>query len=255
MNLRVLIAEDEPLGRDRLRRFLESEEGTEIVAEVVTGTEAVLAIRREAPDVVFLDVKMPELDGFGVLASLDAAQLPAIIFVTAHDEFAVRAFEAHAVDYLLKPFDRERFQTALERARQRLRREGNGRGDSSLAQVMTILGAAPARLERITIRSHGRIAIVQTAEIDWMTAAGNYVELHVGKAAHLVRMTIRDLTAQLPQHMFVQISRSQVVNVERIKEVRPRSHGDYLVLLRDGTRLAGTRNYRDNLARIVGKPG
>ncbi len=246
MKLRVLIADDESLSRERLRQFLRAEPRIEIVAECASGKETVNAIRENSPDLVFLDVKMPELDGFGVLEALSGTRLPAIIFVTAHDQFAVRAFEEHAVDYLLKPFDQQRFQTALQRARKRLQ------NTSSLSDLLTRFAARRKPLERVTVRSGDRIKLVNVAEIDWISAADNYVEMHVGKTVHLLRMTITALAQQLPQNQFVRISRSALVNSECIKEIRCKAHGDYVVHLHNGARLTGTRTYRRNLAGLLG---
>jgi two-component system LytT family response regulator len=254
MNLRILIADDEPLGRERLRQLLRTEPRTEIVAECISGVEAVNTIRQRSPDLVFLDVKMPDLDGFGVLESLSGARMPAVIFVTAYDQFAVRAFEAHAVDYLLKPFDRERLQIALRRARERLQRTPEHRSDQPLSEVLVSLETRLKRLERLTIKSQGRLSIVNTIDIDWIRAADNYAELHVGNTSHFLRMTLSALAERLPPNRFARISRSHLVNLERIKEIRSKSHGDFVVFLRDGTRLPGTRNYRHNLAGFLGKP-
>jgi len=254
MKLRVVIADDEPLSRLRLRRFVRAEPGTELVAECITGMEAVNVIREKSPDLVFLDVKMPELDGFGVVEAFNGACPPAIIFVTAYDQFAVRAFEANAVDYLLKPFDRGRFQTALRRACERLQRGVSHQNNASLLNLLADVRPRVKHLERVTIKSDGRISVVKTAEIDWVCAADNYVELHLGNTTHLLRMTIAALASQLSPNCFARISRSHLVNLDRIKEIRPKSHGDYLILLRNGTALPGTRNYRQNLARILGRP-
>jgi two-component system, LytTR family, response regulator len=202
---------------------------------------------------VFLDVRLPELDGFGVIEGLSGAHLPVIIFITAHDRFALRAFEVHAADYLLKPFDRERFQTALQRARQRLQGNPIARNHQSISEVLAAFETRAKPLERLTIKSQGRISFVATAEIDWICAADNYVELHVGKATHLLRTSINALADQLPKNQFVRISRSKLVNSDRIKEMRSKPHGDYLLLLHDGTHLSGSRTYRQNLAPLLGK--
>lgn len=252
MNLKVVIVEDEPLGRERLRGFLEKEASIQIVAECQTGNEAVDAIRRLTPDLVFLDIRMPGLDGFGVIEAL-GRELPVIIFVTAHDQFARQAFEVEAADYLLKPFDRERFQTALARGRQRVRQkrpEGSGpksRGDSEKPEEEL--------LDRITIKTNGRLLLVKTAEIDWIGSAHNYVELHVGKAAYLLRTTITRLEAKLSRKQFIQVSRSLLVNLDRIAEIRSRQHGDYLVVLKDQTKLNGSRNFREGLERLSSRGG
>lgn len=254
MNIRVLIADDEPLCRQRLRQFLRTEPKNEIVGECTNGTEAVKAIREHSPDLVFLDVKMPELDGFGVLESLGGIRLPAIVFVTAYDQFALRAFETHAVDYLLKPLDRGRLQMALRRVRERLQRDLSPADDPTLLILLKTIGSRRPLLERVTIRSDGRITVLKTSEIDWICAADNYVELHVGKAVHLLRTTITALASQLPQNRFVQTSRSLLVNVDRIKEIRPKAHGDYSIILRDGTSLPGSRNHRRQLERLLINP-
>ncbi|HKX62536.1 MAG TPA: LytTR family DNA-binding domain-containing protein [Verrucomicrobiae bacterium] len=253
MKLRVVIADDEPLGRERLRLFLQTEPHAEIVAECRNGIEAVEAIRKTSPDLVFLDVKMPELDGFGVLEALADIPLPAIVFVTAYDQFAVRAFEANAVDYLLKPFDRERFEMAFRRAHQRLQhrpKKPTQTKNHLLSDVLASLQANPTRLERLTVKSGKRITIVKTADIDWLRAADNYTELHVGNATHLLRLTIGALAAQLPTQ-FVRISRSILVNLTRIAEIRSKSHGDCLVILEDGTQLTASRSHRPNLLRLL----
>jgi two-component system LytT family response regulator len=252
MKLRVLIADDEPLSRQRLRQFVRAEPGVELVAECVNGMEAVKIIREKSPDLAFLDVKMPELDGFGVVEALNGTG-PVIIFVTAYDRFAVQAFEANAVDYLLKPFDRERFRTALRRACERLRRVGSDQHNPALLKLLTDAGKRPKPLERLTFKSDGRICVVKTADIAWIGGADNYVELHTGTRTHLLRTTITALAGQLSPDRFVRISRSHLVNLEHIKEMRPKSHGDFLILLHNGTTLPGTRNYRHNLAQVVGK--
>jgi two-component system LytT family response regulator len=251
MKLRILIVDDEPLSRQRLRRFVRAESGTELVAECANGMEAVDVIHEKSPDLVFLDVKMPELDGFGVVEALNGACPPAIIFVTGYDQFAVRAFETNAVDYLLKPFDRERFQAALRRARERLQR-GSDQHNPALLKLLTDAGKRAKPPDRLAIKSEGRISVVKTADINWIGAADNYVELHTGNGTHMLRTTINALAAQLSPDGFVRISRSHLVNLERVKELRLKTHGDYLIVLHNGTILPGTRNYRHNLARVVG---
>jgi len=241
MKLRVLIAEDEPLSREHLRSLLESDPQVQIVAECSTGKEALEAIEQTHPDVLLLDVRLPELDGFGVISGLAKGDRPAVIFVTGSESFALRAFESEVADYLLKPFDRERLQTALRRARERLPspREPDKRSEF----------VKP--LERLTIKSQGRIAIVKAADVDWISAADNYVEIHVGKASHLMRTTITALLVRLPQQLFGRISRSVLVNIERVKEIHPQTHGDYVVVLNNGTRLRGSRKYRADLAEML----
>ena len=247
MSLRVLIADDEQLSRERLKRFLRTEPGTELVAECASGAEALSAIREKAPDLAFLDVRMPELDGFDVIKSLDGVRLPAIVFVTAYDQFALRAFEIDAVDYLLKPFDRHRFQTAVRRARQRLR-AATQPGTASLGELTPELAVTH---DRIAVKSSGRILLIRTSEIDWISAADNYVELHVGNKVHLLRMTISAVTQRLGAERFSRISRSLLVNVNAIKEIHSKSHGDYFVVLNNGVSLPGSRNYRGPLRKLL----
>ena len=249
--LRVLIADDELLCREQMRRFLRAEPGTEVIAECVSGVEAVNAIREDSPDLVFLDVKMPELDGFGVIEALKGTRLPVIIFVTAYDQFALRAFGINAVDYLLKPFDRARLQIALRRARQRLQQESPEQTNPWLKDAPVDGGAHGNAMERLAIKAAGRIMVVKAAEIDWICAADNYAELHVGSKTHLLRMTITALAARLPEGRFVRISRSVLVNVDRIKEIHSKSHGDYLTHLHNGMRLRGSRKYRENLSQFL----
>jgi two-component system LytT family response regulator len=256
--IRALIVDDEPLARERVRSLLEKEVDVTIVGECANGREAIEAIERDAPDLVFLDVQMPELDGFGVLENLDETRrLPFVIFVTAYDEYAVRAFDVHALDYVLKPFDRERFRDALERARREIARAaGNGGGlDKKLLALLAELQDRKRRLERIVIRSGGRVSFLRTDEVDWIEAAGNYVELHVGKDSHLLRETMNKLESRLDPKRFLRIHRRLIVNVERIKQLEGVTHGEYLVVLKDGTRLSSSRGYREGLQKLLAGEG
>ena len=249
MKLRVVIADDERLARERLRELLEAEPGIHIVAECATGTETVLAIREERPDLVLLDVRMPEMDAFEVIRTLGNDHLPAIIFVTAHDQFALRAFEANAADYLLKPFDRDRFRKALHRGRERAKRNTQSHSAAEVIKLLAELKKPSKIARRFAIRLGERIFVVKPDEIDWIQGAGNYSELHVGSAVHLLRGTLADLEEQLSPTRFIRISRSLIVNVDRIQEIRAKSHGDYVVVLRDGKTLSATRNHREKLLR------
>jgi two-component system, LytTR family, response regulator len=248
MKVRTMIVDDEPLARERLRKFLASEADVELVAEAGNGREAVTLIREHKPDLVFLDVQMPELDGFGVLAELDSAARPAVIFVTAYDKFALKAFEVHAIDYLLKPFDKERFQTALHRAIQQLTRKEPSTIHEQLSALLTEL-RPQTQSDRIAVKTDGRVIFVKTADVDWIEAADNYVSLHVGKDSHLLRETMTTIESRLPKQ-FLRISRSTIVNTERIKELQPLFHGEYAVFLRDGTKLTLSRSYRDRLQQL-----
>jgi two-component system LytT family response regulator len=244
MPMRVLIVDDEPLGRQRLRALLEAEPDVELVAECADGRSALAAVREHKPDLMFLDVCMPEVDGFGVLEALTDDPPPGVIFVTAHDRFALRAFEAAALDYLLKPFDRERFRKALERGRAQLER---ARGADVSRQLKALLeDVRPGRkyLDRVVIKSGGRVFFLRVEEIDWIEGAGNYLKLHIGGEAHLLRETMGNLEGRLDPDRFLRIHRSTIVNIERIQELQPWFHGDYVVLLRDGTKLTLSRGYR-----------
>lgn len=249
--IRTLIVDDEPLGRERLRRLLEGDTRFKLIGECADGIAAVETIEKESPDLVFLDVQMPELDGFGVIAQLDPAKLPVIVFVTAHDHFALRAFEVHAVDYLLKPFDRERFEKALDRVSQLLEQRKSGALNQKLSALLGEIKPEPR--DRIPVKTGGRIILVKTEEIDWVEAADNYVKLHVGNDSHMARETMSALEAKLSPERFARINRSTIVNIDRIKELQPMFHGDYSVILRNGTRLSLSRNHRDKLQKLLGK--
>jgi two-component system, LytTR family, response regulator len=244
--LRAVIADDEAVARKRIRRLLATEDDITIVAECADGTEAVETIARQRPEIVFLDIQMPELDGFGVLRALDPRTLPAIVFVTAHDRYALRAFDVHAIDYLLKPFTRERFRVALDRARDRVQARGV---DANLASLAEALRKQSRYLTRVSVRAGGRIVLVDLATVDWLEAADNYVRLHCGRREHLVRETLSSLESQLDPERFARIHRSAIVQIDRILELHPTSHGDMDVVLRDRQVLALSRTYRDRLPR------
>lgn len=255
MAIRVLIVDDEPLARGKLKSLLAKEPDIEVVGEAGDGRSALDAIAKHGPDLVFLDVQMPELDGFGVLSQLPADARPAVIFVTAHDQFALKAFEVHALDYLLKPFDRERLQKALDRARLQLAAPS---GQSDLQnQISALLAgmkqpAVATAPDRIAVKTSGRILFVNTTDIDWVEAADNYVKLHVGKVEHLMRETLSSIEQRLGGAGFVRISRSVIVHPRVVRELQPLFHGDQAVILKDGTRLTLSRTHRDALDTLVG---
>jgi two-component system LytT family response regulator len=251
--VRVLVADDEPLARERLRLLLSREEGIDLVAECPNGTDAIEAIDRLQPDLVFLDVQMPGATGFEVIEAVGAERMPLVVFVTAFDQYALRAFDVHALDYLLKPFDRERFHEALVRARQQLDRRTNGDLERRLLELVQDLKPSAQRLERFVIKSGGRVFFVRSDEIDWIEAAGNYVKLHVAGEAHLFRETMNTLEAQLDPDTFFRIHRSHIVNIERVKELQPWFNGEYVVFLRNGTRLTLSRGYREKLQERIGR--
>ena len=249
-DLRVLLVDDEPLARERLRTFLSREPGVTVIGECSNGDDAVIIARQEQPDILFLDVQMPGLNGFEVLEKLQGVAQPAVVFTTAYDQYAVKAFDIHAVDYLLKPFDRERFKVALDRAvtRASARRPDDLQG--KLAAMLADLRAGAKQPERIPIKSNGRVSFVLIQDIDWVGSADNYVELHVGAHSHLIRETMNSISLRLPTEQFVRISRTSIVNLARVKELQPLFHGEYAVTLTSGARLTLSRSYRDQLPRL-----
>jgi two-component system LytT family response regulator len=251
--IRALIVDDEPLARERILDLLAADTEVGVVGECGDGLSAVAAIEHHKPDLLFLDVQMPELDGFGVLEAIDETKAPVIVFVTAYDQYALRAFEVHALDYLLKPFDRERFDKAMQRAKHQIARERAGAVNQELVALLADLKARPKPLERLVIKSAGRVFFLRAEEIDWIEAAANYVKLHVGKESHLLRETINGLAAKLDPDKFLRIHRSTIINLERVKELQPWFHGDYVVILKDGTQLTSSRNYREQLNKLLGK--
>ena len=248
MKVRTLVVDDEPLARDRLLKLLRAEPEMEVLGEAANGRDAVTLIRQTKPDLIFLDVQMPELDGFGVLAELTEEERPAVVFVTAFDKFALKAFDVHALDYLLKPFDKERFQTALRRALDHLARKQPRQIQDQLSALLSELRPAP-QSDRIAVKGDGRVVFVKASDIDWVEAADNYVSLHIGKESHMLRETMSSIEGRLPKQ-FMRISRSTIVNTERIKELQPLFHGEYTVILRDGTKLTLSRSHRDKLQQL-----
>jgi two-component system, LytTR family, response regulator len=249
---RVVVADDEPLARERLRTLLTSEPWLDLVAECQNGLEAIDVIQSLTPDLVFLDVQMPGATGFEVIEAVGAANMPAVVFVTAYDQYALRAFDVRALDYLLKPFDRERFRQALSRARQRVTSSGPGELERRLLALMQDLKQAPHRMERFVVKSGGRVYFVRTEEIDWVESAGNYVKLHVGADTHLLRETMTAIEAQLDPEAFFRIHRCHIVNIERVRELQPSFNGEYVVFLRNGARLTLSRGYRDRFQQRLG---
>jgi len=250
MKIRTLVVDDEALARDRLRQLLQSEPEIELIGECADGREAVAVIQKSAPDLVFLDVQMPELDGFGVLEAISGQPLPVIVFVTAHDKFALRAFEVHAVDYLLKPFDRERFQAALQHALDQARNRSGGEHIEAQAGLINGMAATSKPLDRLAVKSGANITLVPLDEIVWIESADNYVELHVGSRTHLLRETLNALETRLPPEKFVRISRSAMVNSKCIKELRRMLYGGYEITLQTGAKLTLSRRYRDKLPML-----
>jgi two-component system, LytTR family, response regulator len=261
--IRTLIVDDEPAAREGMRHLLGSDPEIVLAGECANGREAAAAILADQPDLVFLDVQMPELDGFGVLRELDPYSLPAVVFVTAYDQYALKAFDVHAVDYLLKPFTDERFRESLERAKQQVRQ---GRiSELSWKLLSLIQGYAPNEstvpaqsagsgyLERLAIKSGGRVTLLRVDEIEWIDAQGDYVRIHVGKGWHLLRETMKNLEVRLDPSRFVRIHRSTIVNLEKVKELQPFFRGEYVVVLQNGTTLKLSRGYRAHLEAKLGR--
>jgi two-component system LytT family response regulator len=251
---RVVIADDEPLGRQRLRMLLAAEPWIEVVAECADAPATIAAIEKFRPGLVFLDVQMPGGSGFDVIEAIGAERMPFVIFVTAFDRYALRAFEVHALDYLLKPFDRERFRQAIARVRQQLDRRSGGDLEQRLIALVQDLKPAQSRVDRFVVKSAGRVFFVRAADIEWIEAAGNYVKLHVGSETHLFRETMNALEAKLDPAMFFRIHRSTIVNLERVRELQPWFNGEYVVFLTSGARLTLSRGYREKLQDRIGRP-
>ncbi len=252
MKIRTLIVEDEPLARERLRSLLEEERDVEIIAEAGDGRTGVERIKALDPDLVFLDVNMPELDGLGVIEEIGVEAMPPVIFVTAYDQFAVQAFDAHALDYLLKPFDEDRFRDAVDRARQTLRRDHAGSLDRRLTDLLEDL-RRPRHIERLAVKSGGKIIFLRTEDIEWISAEGNYARLHTKERSHLMRETMSSLETKLDPAHFIRIHRSTIVNTDAIAELEPLFQGDYVVILRNGHRLTSSRGYRSNLQEFMNR--
>jgi two-component system LytT family response regulator len=249
--IRTIIADDEPLGRRKLRLLLSAEPGIRVVAECENGDQTVAALRECRPDLILLDIQMPGADGFQILESVPAEEMPMVIFTTAFDQYAIRAFESHVLDYLLKPFDQERLHAAMERARIQMVH----RHDRELAaRMLDILSHARAghRIERrFAIRSRGRVVFLDVDEIDWVEAAANYVKLNSGKQSYLLRETIGRVSERLHPDQFVRIHRSTLVNVQKIRELQPCNSGEYMVILRNGKELSCSRSYKSGLHKLI----
>jgi two-component system LytT family response regulator len=251
--IRVLVVDDEPLAREKIRGLAADDPELRVVGECTNGAEAIEAVQTIRPDLILLDVQMPEVGGFAVLEALKDEGLPPVIFITAYDHYAVRAFEFHALDYLLKPFDRERFRAAIDRAKRQIRRENGDGLDARILALLEQMRGQPARYsERLVVKTGGRVFFLNTDEIDWIEAEGNYVSIHTGKKAYLLRETITSLEAQLDPKDFVRIHRSAIANINRIKELQPWSHGEYHVILHDGTQLTLSRSFREKLQSALG---
>jgi len=257
--LRVLIADDEPLARDRLRSLLKTEPTVELIGECGNGPDAIAAIRNAAPDLVFLDIEMPGATGLDVMQAIPAAKRPAIIFATAHDRFAVDAFDLQAVDYLLKPFDKERFQTALKRAHEHIRTRAAAASATNGTPANGGAGAPAAengekKSDRLAVKADGRLVLLKPDDIVWVEAADNYVVLHLKEGRLMLRETLTAIEERLGPASFTRVNRSALVHLDQIRELQPTFHGDYVVILRDGsTKIPLSRSLRGQLEKFVGE--
>lgn len=264
--IRVLIVDDEPLGRDVVRHMLQFHPDVVVVGEAANGVKALEEIAAKEPDLVFLDIRMPKMGGLDLLQSLSTDTPPVVIFTTAHDEYAVQAFERCALDYLLKPFDRERFDAALERARRYLKSSKDADFGRRLRELIATNPSAvredrakpsgdagtERRLTRFVLKEGGRITFLSVETVDWLEASGNYVGLHVGSKTHLIHETLAEVERGLDPDTFLRIHRSTMVNVKRIKELQPFTNGEFVVILHDGTRLKLSRSFRDRANEVLG---
>ncbi|HWZ58984.1 MAG TPA: LytTR family DNA-binding domain-containing protein [Gemmatimonadaceae bacterium] len=250
--IRVVVADDEPIARAGLRTLLAADSNVELVAECADGRGTIETIRRVRPDVVFLDVQMPDVDGFDVLRALDGEPLPVVVFVTAYDQYAIRAFEVHALDYLLKPFDDVRFADTLARAKAAARDRQREDVAARLARLLDDAERRSPRPIRLVVKSGGRVLFVRADEIDWIEAADYYVKLHVAGAVHMLRESMSALEERLDRRMFFRAHRSAIVNLERVRELQPFSRREYALVLRDGTRLRINARRRQQLEALLG---
>ncbi len=251
MTIRALIVDDEPPARRRLRALLREEADVEVAGEYGDGRKAAAAIQEKHPDLVFLDIQMPEMNGFDVVAAVGVAEMPAIIFVTAYEQYALKAFEVSALDYLLKPFDKARFKAALQRVRKQLERPRVSGVSERLATLLETMEREKKYVQRLVVKSAGRIYFLRADEVDWIEAAGNYVTLHSGGQKHLIRDTMNALEERLDPEKFLRVHRSTIVNADRILELQPWFRGDYVLILRDGTKLNLSRHYRHRLPKTL----
>ncbi len=253
MKIRVLVVDDEALARERACQLLRKDPEVEIAGQCADGQAAVEMILREKPDLVLLDVQMPELDGFAVVEAVGPENMPAVIFVTAHEKFALKAFEVHAVDYLLKPYDRERFETALAHAKSRLARPESGELQSRMNALLGELKTQPKAANRLVVKTAGRVLLLKSEDVDWVEAADNYVVLHVGPDTHMLRETMTSIEGRLPEGKFIRVNRSTIVNIDRIKEMQPLFHGEYVIILRTGAKVTLSRGHREKLDQLLGR--
>ncbi len=254
MQLATLVVDDEPLAREGLRILLAKDPEIAAVEEARNGKEAVAAIRTQRPDLLFLDIQMPEMDGFAVIREVGAEAMPAVVFVTAHDQYAIQAFEINALDYLLKPVTEERFALALGRAKEWLRLRTPADASRQILSLLETMAAPQRHVSRLAVRSGGKTIFVEVADVDWIEAAENYVQLHTARGNHLVHVTMNTLEKSLDAGQFLRIHRSVIVNVKRIAELQPALHGEYVITLKGGVRLQSGRMYHDRIQALISNP-
>ena len=255
MTIRAVIVDDEPLARRRLAELLDMVDDVEVIAQCANGEEAIRTLEESRPDLLFLDVQMPEIDGFDVLQAIGVDLVPVVIFVTAYDQFALRAFEARALDYLLKPFDDERFEIALQRARERIRRQQPDDVERRLLALLKDAREDRGYMQRLVVPSGHRSIFIRTDDVDWIEAERNYIRLHVRGQSHLLRENLSRIETALDPAKFCRIHRSTIVNIDRIHAVESVTRGEYVVTLHDGTKLASGRSYRNRLHEVMGREG
>lgn len=253
MAIRVLIADDKLAAREKIKRMLRQETGIEVIGECAGGLETVSFIEKHKPDLVFLEIQMPDLNGFEILRKIEPGTLPFVIFVSESESFAVKAFEVSALDYLLVPFNKERLQTAVQKARQQIENRRNGSLDKLLRAFLDKFPDGKNYPDKIMLKTAKGISFINTNEVDWVEAAGNYVKLHVKESGHLLRETMNNIESKLNPDKFLRIHRSSLVNIDRIKELQPLFNGDYIVILQNDTELNLSRNYHDRLQRLFDK--
>ena len=251
MQAKVLIVDDEPLARDRIREMLKGDRETLIIGEARNGREALEAITAHTPDIVFLDVQMPDMNGFEVLNTLRVKRMPLIIFVTAYDQHAVRAFEVHAIDYLMKPFDRKRFAKALDHAKDQMKRPPDEPDTGRIMRLLEELKAEARPLERFAIKTGEKVLFIRVEEVDSIEAEGNYVRLNVATSSHMLRETINSVESQIDPRTFVRIHRSTIVNMNRVKELQTWARGQYRVVLHNGACHTLSRGYRERFEDFI----
>ena len=254
MALTTLIVDDEPLAREGLRVLLARDPEVSAIRESRDGREAVAAIRESSPDLVFLDVQMPEMDGFEVVRKIGAEHMPPVVFVTAHDQYAIQAFEINALDYLLKPVIEERFVQALGRAKSRIRSSAAADSNRQIIGLLETIASPRTYVKRLAVRSGGKTVFVDVEDVDWIEAAENYVELHAGGVRHLLHVTMNSLDKSLDPETFLRIHRSIIINLHRIKNLQTGVHGEYVIMLKDGARLQSGRTYSSRLRALIDNP-